>query len=104
VTGPPGSFVHDLLADEAARTGVEFTPFVELAPRGSTMYLAMAGAGVTVLPRPMAELARPDGAVVASLQPRRWRHVRLLHRAAPLSPAAQAMAAALSERPITRPL
>ncbi len=95
VTGPPGTAVRDFLTREAARLGLEVNPAVEVTPRGSTLYLAMAGAGVAVLPRPVARLAGSDGAVIAPLRPRRTREVYLLRRAAPLSPAARAIRALL---------
>jgi DNA-binding transcriptional LysR family regulator len=97
VAGPPGSMMRDFLTREAARLGQEFSPVVEVAPRGSTLYFAMTGAGVTLLPRPMAELARPPNATITSLDPRQWRRVYLLRRAASLSPAARAMRALLRE-------
>jgi len=64
-------------------------------PRGSALYLAVAGAGVAVLPRPVAQLGRSHGAEIASLRPRQTRPVYLLRRAAPLSPAARAIPALL---------
>lgn len=98
VTGPPGTVVRDLLTREGARHGLEVHPAVEVAPRGSTLYLAVAGAGVAVLPRPVAELGRSRGAEIASLRPRQARQVYLLRRDAPLSPAARAIRALLEPR------
>jgi LysR family transcriptional regulator, carnitine catabolism transcriptional activator len=91
VTGPPGTIVHDLLTAEGARLGREFSPVVEVGLRGSALYLALAGAGVAVLPRPLAELGRPHGAVIVALRPPRWRRACLLRRTTPLSPAARAL-------------
>lgn len=91
VTGPPGTIVHDLLAAESARLGRRFSPVVEVGLRGSALYLALAGAGVAVLPRPLAELGRPHGAVIVALRPPRWRRARVLRRTTPLSPAARAL-------------
>jgi DNA-binding transcriptional LysR family regulator len=95
VTGPPGTVIRDLLTSEGARLGLDMSPAVEVTPRGSALYLAVAGAGVAVLPRPVAELGRSHGAEIASLRPRQTRRVYLLRRAAPLSPAARAIRALL---------
>lgn len=91
VTGPPGTVVHDLLSAEAARLGVKFEPVVEVGLRGSSLYLAIARAGVAVLPRPLAELGRDSGVRILSLDPPQWRQACLLRRATPLSPAARAL-------------
>lgn len=95
VTGPRGTAVRDLVSAAGARTGHDVQPAIELTPRGSALYLAVAGAGVAVLPRPVAELGRSRGALIASLCPRQVRQVYLLRRAAPLSPAARAIRALL---------
>jgi DNA-binding transcriptional LysR family regulator len=95
ITGPPGTAVRDFLTREGARLGQEVSPAVEVTPRGSALYLAVAGAGVAVLPRPVAQLGRSHGAEIASLRPRQTRQVYLLRRAAPLSPAARAIRALL---------
>ncbi|MQA09766.1 MAG: LysR family transcriptional regulator [Pseudonocardiaceae bacterium] len=91
VTGPVGTVVRDFLAGEAARSGQEFSPVVEVGLRGSALYLAMAGAGTAVLPRPLAELGSPHGVLLVPLDPPQQRHAYLMHRAAPLSPAARAL-------------
>lgn len=95
ITGPPGTAVRDFLAREGARLGLQVHPAVEVTPRGSALYLAVAGAGVAVLPRPVAQLGRSHGVEIASLSPRQARQVYLLRRAAPLSPAARAIRALL---------
>jgi LysR family transcriptional regulator, carnitine catabolism transcriptional activator len=89
VAGPPGTAIRDSLSRAAAGLGARVSPAVEVTPRGSALYLAMAGAGVAILPRPVAELGLPHGIVIASLRPRQVRQVYLLRRAAPLSPAAR---------------
>lgn len=96
ITGPPGTAIRDLLTREAARLGLEVSPAVEVTPRGSALYLALAGAGIAILPRPVAQLGGPRGAEIVSLRPRQTRLVYLLRRDAPLSPAAQAIHALLS--------
>jgi LysR family carnitine catabolism transcriptional activator len=95
ITGPPGTAVRDFLTREGARLGQEVNPAVEVTPRGSALYLAVAGAGVAMLPRPVAQLGRSHGVEIASLRPRQTRQVYLLRRTAPLSPAARAIRALL---------
>lgn len=95
VTGPVGTTVRDFLAAHAAELGLEITPVVEVALRGSAAYLALAGAGAAVLPEPMAEMCRPYGVVIVPLRPRLIRQVYVLRRTGSLSPAAQAMRALL---------
>jgi LysR family carnitine catabolism transcriptional activator len=98
IAGPPGTAVRDLLTREAARLGLEVSPAVEVTPRGSALYLALAGAGIAILPRPVAQLGGPRGAELVSLQPSQTRLVYLLRRDAPLSPAAHAIHALLSPK------
>jgi hypothetical protein len=50
----------------------------------------MAGAGATLLPAPLAELAAAAGADVRDIDPPLTRSVTLAHRDATLSPAAAA--------------
>jgi len=99
ITGPPGTAIRDFLIREGARLGLEVSPAVEITPRGSALYLALAGAGIAILPRPVALLGGPRGAGIVSLQPRQTRLVYLLHRDAPLSPAAHAIHALLRPKP-----
>jgi len=54
------------------------------------MPLVLAGAGAAVIPKPMADIARRQGATVTPLHPRVWRQLGLIHRTATLSPAAHA--------------
>jgi DNA-binding transcriptional LysR family regulator len=51
--------------------------------------LTLAGAGMTVLPRLLAERAAGNGAVIAEFDPPMRREIYLVRRHAPLSPAAE---------------
>ena len=103
IAGPPGTAIRNLLTREGARLGLEVSPAVEVTPRGSALYLALAGAGIAILPRPVALLGGPRGAAIVSLQPSQTRLVYLLRRDAPLSPAARAIRALISpEADITK--
>jgi LysR family transcriptional regulator, carnitine catabolism transcriptional activator len=95
VAGPYGTADRDLMTGEGARLGQQVQPTIEITPRGSALYLAVAGAGAAVLPRPVAELGLSRGVQLASLCPRQTRQVYLLRRVAPLSPAASAIRALL---------
>jgi DNA-binding transcriptional LysR family regulator len=66
---------------------------VETDQREAIVPLVLAGAGAAIVPKPMATVAQRQGAVVATLRPALWREIGLVHRAAPLSPAARAFIA-----------
>jgi DNA-binding transcriptional LysR family regulator len=93
VTQRRGTSTRDALDGALAAIGAEATVAVETDQREAIVPLVLAGAGAAVVPRPMATLAGRDGAVVAPLRPPLWRQLGLIHRQAPLSPAAQAFIA-----------
>jgi DNA-binding transcriptional LysR family regulator len=66
---------------------------VETEHREVIVALVLAGAGVSILPRPVAAAAADQGARVRELRPRITRRVGLVHRRGPLSPAARAFVA-----------
>lgn len=90
IATPPGTSTRRLLDDALATAGVQPTIAVELSQRDAIVPLVLAGAGSSVLPRPLAEDAAARGARIARLDPPITRVVGLVHRDAPLSPAAQA--------------
>ncbi|HZJ27563.1 MAG TPA: LysR substrate-binding domain-containing protein [Acidimicrobiia bacterium] len=90
VVGTQGSSTRRLLDEALAQTGVEPTIAVETAQREAVLPLVLAGAGVALLPRPIAALAERLGAVVRPTRPVVSRSVVLAHRAVTLSPAARA--------------
>jgi DNA-binding transcriptional LysR family regulator len=98
VTQRPGTSTRDALDAALATAGAEATVAVETDQREAIVPLVLAGAGVAVVPRPMAVLARRDGAVLAPLWPPLWRELGLIHRDAPLSPAARAFITLAAER------
>jgi DNA-binding transcriptional LysR family regulator len=90
VSLPVGTSSRRLL-DEALASSPQPLQFaVETEQREALVPLVLAGAGACVLPRPMATEAARRGAVVAPLDPPLRRTLALLHRDAPLSPAASA--------------
>jgi DNA-binding transcriptional LysR family regulator len=62
---------------------------VETDQREALVPLVLAGAGATVVPRPMAEPAAAAGAVVVTLDPPLWRDLGLVRRTGDPSPAAR---------------
>jgi LysR family carnitine catabolism transcriptional activator len=90
VTSPEGTSTRRLLDDACASAGVTPRISVVTEQREAILPLVLAGAGATLLARPLAETAERLGAVIAPLRPRVTRDVFMLHRAGPLSPAAQA--------------
>jgi DNA-binding transcriptional LysR family regulator len=98
VTQRRGTSTRDAVDAALATVGAEATVAVETDQREAIVPLVLAGAGAAVVPRPMATLAQRDGAVVAPLRPPLWRQLGLIHRDAPLSPAAQAFVTLAGER------
>jgi LysR family transcriptional regulator, carnitine catabolism transcriptional activator len=90
VTNPIGTSTRTLLDAVFAGSGVGPTIAVETDQREAIIPLVLAGAGAALLPRPMAEAARRQGAAVVALEPRLWRELVLIHRMSTLSPAGRA--------------
>ncbi len=92
VTTPRGTSTRRLLA--AALREDEEAPDPEIGVvtehREAIVPLVMAGAGVAILPEPIARLAEAAGAIVRRLSPALSREVVLVRRDGPLSPAAAA--------------
>jgi LysR family transcriptional regulator, carnitine catabolism transcriptional activator len=90
VAAPPGSATRNQLDEAFAAAGVTPMIAVVAAQREAILPLVLAGAGATLFPRPLAEQAARLGAAVTPLRPHLTRPVYVLHRAGPLSPAADA--------------
>ena len=90
VTTPRGLSTRDLLDRALAAAGVEPLIAVETSQREAIAPLVLGGAGTSFLPAGLAKSIGDQGAVVARLVPTLTRTVGLVHRAAPLSPAARA--------------
>jgi DNA-binding transcriptional LysR family regulator len=90
VATPRGTSTRELLDDALATAGVTVDFAVVTAQREAVMPLVVAGAGATLLPRPLAAIAAELGAVVVPMRPRVTRAVVAVHRDGPLSPAAAA--------------
>ena len=93
VTNPVGTNTRSLLEALLTAAGVVARIAVETDQREAVVPLVLAGAGAALLPRPMADTAALQDAVVLPFEPRLWREVVLVHRDATLSPAARAFVA-----------
>ena len=94
VTSPRGTSTRRLVDDALATVGRVPTVVVETDQREVIVPLVLAGAGAAVLPAAQAHAAADQGAVVRRLRPRLRRALGIVHRDAPLSPAAAAFVAA----------
>lgn len=89
VTQPVGTSTRALLDDLLARARVEPTIAVETDQREVIIPLVQDGAGVALVPRPVAEAAG-DTVEILYFRPALWRELAIVHRSGPLSPAARA--------------
>jgi DNA-binding transcriptional LysR family regulator len=90
VTTPVGTSSRALVDQALARAAVAPVIAVETEQREALLPLVLAGAGTALLPRPLAEQAARQGAVVAELRPPLRRTIGLIYRKGALSPAARA--------------
>ncbi len=89
VTTPSGTSSRRHLDEACAREQIEPTIAVETAQREAIVPLVVAGAGAALVPRALAATATARGVHVRETTPPARRAVALVHRAGPLSPAAQ---------------
>jgi LysR family transcriptional regulator, carnitine catabolism transcriptional activator len=97
IATPPGTTTRLLLEQSLAAAGVPLRVAVETPHRAAIVPLVLSGAGVTLLPRPMAEGAAMQGARIVAIDPPIVRRVRLLWRE-PLSRPADAFVRMVGER------
>jgi LysR family carnitine catabolism transcriptional activator len=90
VVGPVGTSTRNLLEQALAALGVAPRIAVETSAREAILALVLAGAGAALMPAPQAQEAERRGAIVRALSPAITRPIGLVHRDAPLSPAARA--------------
>ena len=83
-----------------AAIGASAVIAVETAQREAIVPLVLSGAGVSVLPAPMAYAAEARGATIVGLEPRLWRGIGLVHRSRGLSPAARAFVEIAMAHPV----
>jgi DNA-binding transcriptional LysR family regulator len=102
VTTPRGLSTRDLLDRAMASAGIEPVIAVETSQREAIAPLVLAGAGTSFLPAGLAESLGRQGAVVARLVPMLTRTIGLVHRPAPLSPAARAFVEHARRKPRRR--
>ncbi len=89
VAQAPGAATRVHLDAALATAGVTARVAVETDQREALVPLVLAGAGATVVPRPMAVPAAVAGAVVVPLVPPLWRDLAVIRRPGEPSPAAR---------------
>lgn len=87
---PTGTSSRRVVEEAFAAAGHEPTIGVVTDHREAMVPLVLAGAGVALLPRPLAVAARDRGAEVRAITPVVSRRVGVIWRAGPVSPAARA--------------
>ncbi len=102
VTTPPGTSTRRLIEESFAAAGLDPNVAVETDHREALAPLVRSGAGVAIVPRPLADAAVSSEVEVRPLHPRLQREVGLIHRPGPLSPAAAAFLA-IATGSTTRP-
>jgi DNA-binding transcriptional LysR family regulator len=96
VTTPPGTSTRRQVDEAFRAAGLQATLAVETDHREGIVPLVRAGAGVSIIPAPLAEsgrLGEPGDEMVRTIRPRIVRKIGLVHRPGALSPAAQAFVA-----------
>ena len=88
IVTPPGTSTRRQVELAFAEAGLTIDVAVETEHREAMVALVAAGAGVAVVPRPAPERV-PAGTVACAITPKLVRRIGLVHRRAPLSPAAQ---------------
>ncbi|HEY1633527.1 MAG TPA: LysR substrate-binding domain-containing protein [Acidimicrobiales bacterium] len=89
VAGPPETSTRRLLDEAFTTAGLAPNVAVVTAQREALLPLVLAGAGATLLPRPLADLASRLGCVIASPTPAVRRKVVVAHRDTALTPSAE---------------
>lgn len=93
IVSPPATSTRMLLDQAMEAAGVVPTVAVETDAREAIVALVLAGAGGALLPAPLAYEAQRRGAQLRAARPRIARHIGLVRREGPLSPAARAFVA-----------
>jgi DNA-binding transcriptional LysR family regulator len=89
VAGPPETSTRRLLDEAFTSAGLATNVAVVTAQREALLPLVLAGAGATLLPRPLAQVASRLGCTVATPTPAVRRKVVVAHRDTPLTPSAE---------------
>lgn len=93
VVTPVGTSTRTLLDETLHGLGETPTIAVEVTQREAIVPLVLAGAGAALLPENLAQDAQRRGVVVRTTTPAVERRIGIVHRDAPLSPAAAAFLA-----------
>lgn len=93
VTTPLGTSTRRLLEEHVTAAGFTARVAVETDHREAIGPLVTAGAGLAIVPRPLAEQAAGQGVVLREVTPPMARRIGIVHRSGTLSPAAEAFLA-----------
>jgi DNA-binding transcriptional LysR family regulator len=95
IATPPGTSTRRQIEEAFAAAGHSPTIAVETDHREAIVAMVLAGAGIAILPEPVARARATQlrGGVVRPITPRIERRIGLIRRRGPLSPAAQAFTA-----------
>jgi DNA-binding transcriptional LysR family regulator len=93
VTTPTGTSTRRQIDEAFAAAGLTPTIAVETDHREAIVPMVLAGAGVAILPEPVARATDLRGAAARPITPAIERRIGLIRRHGPLSPAAQAFTA-----------
>jgi DNA-binding transcriptional LysR family regulator len=91
VTTPKGTSTRRQIDEAFGAAGLDATLAVETDHRESIIAMVRAGAGVSIVPAPLAASSPLGDVVVRPITPRIERRIGLVRRSGPLSPAAQAL-------------
>jgi LysR family carnitine catabolism transcriptional activator len=104
ITTPRGTSTRRQVDEAFTAAGISPTIAVETDHREAIISLVLAGAGIAIVPAPLAAATREHGAVVRRIVPAIVRRIGLIRRPGPLSPAAQAFVAlAIPGAPVAPP-
>lgn len=103
VTPPPGTSSRRLLDEALGAAGVTPRIAVVTAQREAIIPLVVAGAGVALVPEPLADMASRLGCVAAGTRPAITRKVVLARRRGHLAPAAQRFVEIATGMPVPVP-
>lgn len=99
ITGRRGTFVRDFVLRHSKDLDYEPDVVIQLERRESAVQLVLVGAGVAIVPTPLAQVARDYGATIVPTEPPMWRVIRLVRRPGTLSPAATKFVEILLAKP-----
>lgn len=103
ITTPPGTSTRRQLDESLSAANLHVTVAIETDHREAIAPLVTAGAGVAIVPREVAASVVAANVEIRRITPRIVRHIGLVHRDGPLSPAAHAFFDIATDTNLARP-